>query len=187
MAMLGVLQGHGVHLIVFGAPVVALMGVTAVQEVRGRARHRAAQSDGEGARPVARGAAVLVAAAGLVVAAAVHAIVAPEHYREYLWYGIFFTVLTAGQVAVAVKLVVRPDRAVLLAVGVASVAVVGLWLVSRTSGLPIGPEPWRPEEIGGLDVAATAAEVLTAVACGFEWWRSGVRRQPARRAIAVPS
>ena len=37
-------------------------------------------------------------------------------------------------------------------------AVVLVWAVSRTAGLPIGPEVWHPEAISALDVVATALE-----------------------------
>jgi hypothetical protein len=45
-----------------------------------------------------------------------------------------------------------------------SLLVVGLWAVSRSTGLPVGGAAWTPEPVGALDVAATADEVLLAVA-----------------------
>jgi hypothetical protein len=38
-------------------------------------------------------------------------------------------------------------------------AVIAVWIVSRTIGLPIGPHPWQPEAIGLLDLFATGFEV----------------------------
>jgi hypothetical protein len=179
MLVLGLLQGHGLHVVVFGVPTVVLLTVTIWQELRGRTRHRASQTSPRAHR-AARSTPVFVAAGSLVTAAAVHAVVAPEHFHEYLWFGVFFTVLTVCQVGVAIKIVVQPDRATLLTVGVTSLAVVALWVAARTSGVPIGPEPWRPEAIGALDVLASAAELVATLACALALWSQ--RSAPVRRA-----
>jgi hypothetical protein len=39
-------------------------------------------------------------------------------------------------------------------------AVIGLWLASRTIGLPVGPEPWTPEAVGTADIVCTALEAV---------------------------
>ena len=39
-----------------------------------------------------------------------------------------------------------------------------LWIMCRTTGLPIGAERWTAEEVGVLDVVATTAEVVTLIA-----------------------
>ncbi len=39
-----------------------------------------------------------------------------------------------------------------------------LWAVSRTAGLPFGPEPWMPEPVGRPDFTATLLEGATIVA-----------------------
>ncbi|MGQ0669257.1 MAG: hypothetical protein ACT4PO_06255, partial [Actinomycetota bacterium] len=46
---------------------------------------------------------------------------------------------------------------------VGNAGIVVLWVVSRTTGLPIGPEPGSPEAAGVLDLVATAYEALSAV------------------------
>jgi hypothetical protein len=54
--------------------------------------------------------------------------------------------------------------------------------VSRTSGIPLGPEQWQPETIGSLDAASTVAELITMVGCLMQLRMSPVRRRsPARR------
>lgn len=42
--------------------------------------------------------------------------------------------------------------------------VVAVWAASRTTGLPIGPEPWMAESIGTLDLLAVGLELLLVVA-----------------------
>ena len=46
--------------------------------------------------------------------------------------------------------------------------VAALWMISRTSGLPIGPQPWAPESVGALDSIATANEIALALLVFFQ-------------------
>src|SRR2546428_10369466 len=94
-------------------------------------------------------------------AAAIHFAAAPDHVSAYLPYGIFFILLGAAQVALAVSLVVAPSRRLYSAALLGTLAVIGLWLMSRTFGLPIAPVPWRPETIA---LPAFPATPLGAVA-----------------------
>ncbi len=48
-----------------------------------------------------------------------------------------------------------------------SLALVCLWTVSRTSGIPIGAAPWTPEPVGLLDAIASADEAVLAVLAGL--------------------
>jgi hypothetical protein len=41
--------------------------------------------------------------------------------------------------------------------------VVLLWLITRVTGLPVGPEPWTPESFSLLDVAASVFEVALVI------------------------
>ncbi len=100
----------------------------------------------------------LSAAAGLI-----HAKAAIDHAPHYWLFGAFFGVLAYAQVFWALLLYRRPDeRRWQMPVAVASLAVVGLWLVSRTVGLPIGPWAGRPEPLAITDLTATVIELLLA-------------------------
>ena len=97
-------------------------------------------------------------AAFSLVAAVVHFEVAPEHFQEYLPFGIFFVLSGLVQVAWAVTVLWRPTRSVLLAGACGNLLIVLLWMVSRTAGLPIGPEPWTHQAVGTPDVIASLSE-----------------------------
>jgi hypothetical protein len=107
-------------------------------------------------------AALWLAAGGLVGAAVVHAVVVPQHFAEALSYGLFFVVSALLQTAAAVLVVRAPTRPLLQVVVGSSVAIVVLWAVTRTSGLPLGPEPGEAEPVGILDLVASGCEILTA-------------------------
>jgi hypothetical protein len=160
------LGGHVAHVIVFGVPMLALLGAIGVQELRARLRARSSGSAVDRPeRVLDQAGARAIAASSLVVSAAVHIAVAPEHFHEYLAYGIFFTLLAMAQLGVAVAFLLGPPRRLLVEVAIATAAVVLLWIASRTTGLPIGAERWTAEEVGLLDVVATTAEVITVIAC----------------------
>ena len=102
--------------------------------------------------------------AGLsVVAAGIHAWVVPEHYEEDVLFGVFFAAVAAAQAGWAAAVISRPTR-LLHGAGIAlSAGLLALWALSRTAGVPIGPEPWEAEPAGLLDVAAGAAELAIVV------------------------
>jgi hypothetical protein len=106
----------------------------------------------------------LLLVAALLAAAAVHAAVVPEHLHEWTAAGAFFVLLTAAELAVAMQVLGRPRRSVLLAAAVVSAGPVLVWLCSRTLGLPFGPEPGATERVGLADGAAVALELGALVA-----------------------
>lgn len=117
------------------------------------------------------------AAALLVLAAGLHAAVIREHFHEWTPAGVFFSALVIAEAALAIAILRRPDnRTVGLALGV-SLATVAVWTVSRTFGLPFGPEAYRPEAIGVIDMLSTLAEVSTVAVL--------LRPRPSRRLVPV--
>ena len=54
--------------------------------------------------------------------------------------------------------------------------VVAIWVVSRTTGLPFGPEPGTPEAIGVPDVTATGFELVIAAILVVRLVPSGAAR-----------
>jgi hypothetical protein len=90
-------------------------------------------------------------------AALIHFAVVQEHLEEWWLYGVFFAVLGTvqllwGGLALADEELLAPR---LFAAG--NVAVLVLWLVSRTTGLPVGPEPREAEPVGTADVMSLRA------------------------------
>lgn len=100
------------------------------------------------------------AAAALSLAAAwVHLAYAAPHLRQWWAYGAFFLATGAGQ-ALFAPLILRRPRAWVIAAGLAgNVAIIAMYVVSRTYGPPLGPHARVPEVAGPIDLATTAAEV----------------------------
>jgi hypothetical protein len=95
-----------------------------------------------------------------LAAAAIHVAVMGEHFAEFFAYGVFFAVVAWLQAAWAVAILVAPSRPLLWGAAVGNVVIVAVWVVSRTTGLPIGPEPGVPEPAAFLDVFSTILELV---------------------------
>lgn len=96
-------------------------------------------------------------------AAAIHFAVTGEHLREYWLFGAFFAATGGLQALWAILVMIRPSSVVYLAGAIGNLAIVVTWGLSRTVGLPIGPDAGVPESAGVVDVAATACEALIGV------------------------
>ena len=113
-------------------------------------------------RDTAAGAdAVRLAAWVSIAAGAIHAIAAIDHFSHYWLYGAVFLVLTYGQVLWGMALLRgRVQRRGLAAALIANVAIVVLWGLTRTIGVPLGPEAGSTEPVGAMDIAVTVDELV---------------------------
>ncbi len=142
------------------------------------------------ARPTYAGVMLYTAALLTLGAAAIHLVVAPPHLRESLPFGVFFLSVGCAEAISAIQLAVRPTRRLALAMAAGSAALVGVWVVSRTVGLPIGPTPGKPEEIGLTDVICSLLEILSVVlllALGVRPPQRRIRRVWLAIVAALPS
>jgi hypothetical protein len=111
-----------------------------------------------------------VVASTLLGAAVIHTAQVPSHLAEWWAAGVTFVALAAAQGILGAAACRWWDRRVvwLLAQAI-SVAAIGLWALSRTVGLPIGPEAGAPEPVGRADLAAVGLEAATLVAAALLW------------------
>ena len=134
--------------------------------------------------PFGRWTAVL--ASGLSLgAAAIHFAVIGAHFAEFAPYGVAFAALAWFQVGWAIVYLAAPSMpAATLGAAINGGAVV-VWALSRTVGLPIGPEPGELEPVGPLDLVATALEIAL---IGLLLWNlagSRIRLRPALSATSA--
>lgn len=90
----------------------------------------------------------------------IHVSVIPEHWSEYRPYAVCFGVLASLQAAGAVAFFRTPTRTLLRGAALLSFPVIAVWALSRTSGLPFGPDAGQPEAVGLADLAASALELF---------------------------
>ena len=123
----------------------------------------------EAARRAHLWAAGLAAGAGLV-----HALAGEGHFSEWWGYGLFFLAVSICQFVGGAALLFWSDRR-LYWTGVGGTAIVLLiWVLSRTVGVPIGPDGAGPERIGVLDGISVALEVA------LIWYLVQLLRHPGR-------
>lgn len=103
--------------------------------------------------------AVCVAAGLSLLAAGVHLWAAPGHAVQWPGYGAFLFAVALLQGTLAALLLRGPSPSVALAGVPVNLLAVGVYLVTRTYGLPFGPHAGRTEEAGALDLVAVAAEL----------------------------
>lgn len=126
-------------------------------------------------------------------AAVIHFAVTFEHFQEYTLYGVFFLIISWAQLIWPAGLFWRPARwrerprkrrweTLWLGLGLAGNAIVlGIYVVSRTAGLPFGPDLHHPESAGALDVVSCVLEALLIAGCAALLWRPSLADRPVRR------
>jgi hypothetical protein len=104
---------------------------------------------------------IYAAAALSLFAAIIHVWVMPEHFAEWWGYGVFFLVAAAAQALFAILVVRAPSEHLLRAGIIGNLAIIALWIVTRTVGIPFfGPHAGEVEEIGQIDLASKVVEAL---------------------------
>jgi hypothetical protein len=115
-------------------------------------------------------------------AAVLHFAEIEPHIAEWWLFGAFFTIAWF-QVAWAVLIPTTAARGVLVTGLVVNAAVMLIWIWSRTTGLPVGPEAGEPEAVGAADLAATVFEWLIVLGVAVGLPRLGASREPSRRVV----
>lgn len=119
-------------------------------------------------------------------AGVIHFAVSGEHYDVSWAHGTFFAVVAWLQLSWAVAVVLRPTRSLLTAGVLLNAGILGVWVVSRIWGVPIGPDAWTPESIGVSDALSSAFELGIIALALAVLVRPAVAQRRLRPAIAVP-
>jgi hypothetical protein len=102
--------------------------------------------------------ATISAAAGLI-----HLAAALSHFGVSPFHAAFFIGTGLVQLAAATLLVSRPDSWVFAATASGNTLILGIWVMSRTIGIPLEPESWTPEPVGIADAVATVLELALVI------------------------
>ena len=120
----------------------------------------ATSPDGNSRHPVAH-----LAAGCLAGAAIIHFAMVPQHAGDSLLDPIGFAVAGWAQLWLAAALLRRDARDSTHGIAiVVNLALIGVWLWSRTSGLPWGAHAGVAEEIGAVDLIAVALQTVAVLA-----------------------
>ncbi len=124
-----------------------------------------------------------VAAAASLGSAGIHFAVMPEHWLEWVSAGLFFGVIAWLQVGWAVALLQTRNRLVAALGALGQLGIVGVWVLSRTVGLPLGPQAGEAEPVSFIDVLSTVLEIVAAASAALLF--TSVVRRTMRRGFVV--
>ena len=112
----------------------------------------------------------------VIISGCVHGFVSPKHFNEWWGYGVFFLVATIALIGFGLALItdaidprympgdVRRVRWLMYAAGAAgNLGILALYLLTRTVGIPLGPQAGEVETVGAPDVVAKVTESLAVV------------------------
>lgn len=94
-----------------------------------------------------------------VAAGAIHARVIVDLWKEGLLIAGFFAVTALFQVLWAWRVTSWPGRPLLIVEAIVSVLIIATWIISRTVGVPVGPEASEAESVGAVDLMASIYEI----------------------------
>ena len=92
----------------------------------------------------------------------VHLAYVDSHWEDWWAYGAFFLATGVGQVLFAPLVLIWPRRWLLMVGTAGNVAIVGMYVLSRTQGIPLGPHTGVKESVAFADLATTGAEIALA-------------------------
>jgi hypothetical protein len=104
--------------------------------------------------------AVLAAAVMSMAAGWLHFAFVASHWRDWWAYGAFFLATGVFQALLAPALLRWPNAWTALAGIVGNLGIVGMYVLSRTSGIPMGPHTGVVEKATVVDLTCTAGEIV---------------------------
>ena len=93
----------------------------------------------------------------------VHLAYTESHFESWWGYGVFFLAVGLGQGLLGAALLRWPSARVALLGVVGNLAVVLMYVISRTDGVPIGPHANVAEKAKTVDLLTTAGEIVLIV------------------------
>jgi hypothetical protein len=168
----GAAAGHGTHLLMTLGPMAVIAFAATLADLRRRFESPAVPAT------------LWVAVVLSLAAALIHFAAGPEHFEESAQYGAFFVACAVAQLAWPAVAVLRPSRWMLWAGAAGNLAVAGLWLWTRTVGIPLGPERGVVEAVAPMDLLASLTEIGVMMLCGWIL-TDGTRRVVSTQPTAV--
>src|ERR1044071_9506459 len=98
-------------------------------------------------------------------AAVIHFAVAGGHFQEYWLFGLFMLGVAWFQLGWAAAAVFRPPRLLVSSGAVLNAAVIVVYILTRTVGDIVGPDPGDVEPAGFGDLLCTVAEAVIVAGC----------------------
>lgn len=133
---------------------------------------------------------VLVAGLLTFVSSVIHAAEVNSHLDQYWLIGLLFAVAACLQALWMAAIWREPlNRRVLVLGALLNIGLIVAWAISRTTGLPFGPNAGRPEAVGVIDVISKMDEMAAVILVAIVSWRlrsgRGVQLSPTQVRLAT--
>jgi hypothetical protein len=133
---------------------------------------------------------VLVASVLTFVSSVIHAAETSSHLDEYWLFGLLFAVSACLQALWTASVWREPlNRRVLVLGALLNIGLIVAWAISRTTGLPFGPDAGKPEAVGVIDVISKMDELAAVILVSIVFWRlrsgRGVQLSPTQLRLAT--
>jgi hypothetical protein len=112
----------------------------------------------------------------MIISGSAHGLVTQEHFQEWWGYGVFFLAAAICLIGFGLALITdaidprympgdvnRLRRLMYGAGAIGNLGILGLYLLTRTAGIPLGPETGSVESVGFVDLVAKSTELLAVV------------------------
>ena len=109
----------------------------------------------------------------VIVSGSAHGLVTQEHFQEWWGYGVFFLATAVCLIGFGLALITdaidprympgdvnRLRRLMYAAGAIGNVSLLGLYVITRTVGIPLGAGSGTVEQVGVIDLVAKTAELL---------------------------
>jgi hypothetical protein len=109
----------------------------------------------------------------VIASGSAHGLVTQQHFQEWWGYGVFFLATAICLIGFGLALITdaidprympgdvnRLRRLMYAAGALGNVGILGLYLLTRTAGIPFGPGTGSVESVGAIDLVAKASELL---------------------------
>lgn len=100
---------------------------------------------------------LLLASLGLA-AGAIHLAMAPIHAGSSTTEALLFAGAGWAQILLAIAVIIWPSRTVFAGTLLVNAAIIGVYIMSRTVGVPFGDQPWDATSVSGIDLMTTMFE-----------------------------
>jgi hypothetical protein len=98
-------------------------------------------------------------------AAVIHLVMVPTHAGEWLPQGIAFALAGWFQIGFAIAIIAKPAKRLLTLTLAVNLAFIAAWAVTRTAGLPFGPDSGIRETASFVDLTCVGLEAALVLAC----------------------
>jgi len=109
----------------------------------------------------------------VVISGSAHGLVTHQHFQEWWGYGIFFLIAAVCLIGFGLALITdaidprytpgdvhRLRRLMYIAGAIGNISILGLYVLTRTVGIPLGPAAGSVEPVGAIDLIAKTTETL---------------------------